>query len=126
MSMSAVETDESKAELAAEVLWCLQHIEMTLAQGKMGEKKAKEARISRKLLKNPDTPLVKLRQAMRNSCGDYREKMKAEAKEIKLQNEKINVGQVKGRESNFIKKSAVKQSDTKDKVEFKFNFDITT
>ena len=77
-------------------------------------------------MKNPDTPLVKLRQAMRNSCGDYREKMKTEAKEIKLQNEKINVGQVKGSESNFIKKSAVKPSDPKDKVEFKFNFDITT
>ena len=78
-------------------------------------------------MKNPDTPLLKLRQAMRNSCGDYREKMKAEAKDIKLQNEKISAGQVKGNELNFIKKSAVaKPREQNDRVEFKFNFDIGT
>merc|ERR1712098_835717 len=96
-----------------------------LAQGKLGEKKAKEARISRKLLKNPDTHLVKLRQAMRNSCGDYREKMKAEERDTKLETENIRVGLVKDSDINFIKKSAVaKQKEPREKVEFKFNFNI--
>ena len=120
--------DDSQAELAAEIVWCVQYIDMALGKGKLGEKKSKEARISRKLLKNPDTPLVKLRQAMRNSCGDYRAKMKAEEKEIKLENEKIFAGEVKGTKSNFIKKSVAKSSDTtsSEKVEFKFNFNIQT
>jgi len=126
MNIAEAGTDGGKAELAAEVLWCVQHIETILAQGKMGEKKAKEARISRKVLKNPDTPLVKLRQVMRNSCGDYREKMKAEEKETKLVNEKIRCGEVKGTKFNFIKKSNLKPSDESEKVEFKFNFNIQT
>ena len=71
---NVMNTTEPDTDLAAEVLWCVQHIEMILNQGKLGEKKTKEARISRKLLKNPDTLLLKKRQAMRNSCGDYRAK----------------------------------------------------
>jgi len=123
---SPTSTGEHDADLAAEVLWCVQHIEMILTQGKLGEKKAKEARISRKLLKNPDTPLVKLRQAMRSSCGDYRAKMKAEERETKLENEKIKAGQVKAKKHTFIKKSVVKASGSEqsEKVEFKFNFNV--
>lgn len=123
---SPTSTAEHDADLAAEVLWCVQHIEMILTQGKLGEKKAKEARISRKLLKNPDTPLVKLRQVMRNSCGDYRAKMKAEERETKLENEKIKAGQVKVKKHTFIKKSVVKASEQSEKVEFKFNFNVQT
>ena len=117
---------EPDTDLAAEVLWCVQHIEMILNQGKLGEKKTKEARISRKLLKNPDTPLVKKRQAMRNSCGDYRAKMRAEERETKLENERIKVGKVKVKKHTFIKKSVVKASDQSEKAEFKFNFNVQT
>ena len=107
--------------LAAEVLWCVQHIEATLAHGKLGEKKAKLARVSRNLLKNPDTPLIKVRQIMRNSCGDYRLKMRTEEMETKLEHEKISTGEIRGTKSNFIKKAS-KSCDKSEKLEFKFNF----
>jgi len=122
MSDSSGCGDKSQSQLAVEVLWCVQQIEATLARGMLGEKKAKEARISRKKLKNPGTPLVKLRQLMRISCGDYREKMKIEEREIKLKHEKISTGEIRGTRSNFIKKSVSKACDKSEKVEFKFNF----
>ena len=83
-------SDNSDLELATEVLWCLQHIEGLLDKGKLSEKKTKEARSCYKLLKNSKTPLPKLRQAMRNSCGDYKAKMLAEEKEVKLVGDKIS------------------------------------
>ncbi len=118
-------SDNSDLELATEVLWCLQHIEGLLDKGKLSEKKMKEARSCYKLLKNSKTPLPKLRQAMRNSCGDYKAKMLAEEKEVKLVGDKIS--SCDASQSNFIKKSASKDdkdSSKNDKVEFKFNFNI--
>ena len=130
-NMAEADTDKEKTELATEVLWCIQHIEGLLDKGKLSEKKMKEARTCYKLLKNPDTPLPKLRQAMRNSCGDYKAKMLAEDKEhVKLDSNKIskcdNVSS-KSLASSFIKKSVTKADDKPDnKVEFKFNFNIDT
>ena len=115
-------------ELATEVLWCLEYIQGLLDKGKLSEKKMKEARSCYKLFKNPKTPLPKLRQAMRNSCGDYKAKMLAEDKEIRLLGDKITSCDVtQNQQSNFIKKSAskdVSDSSKSDKVEFKFNFNI--
>merc|ERR1719270_57743 len=117
-------SDNSDLELATEVLWCLQHIEGLLDKGKLSEKKMKEARSCYKLLKNSKTPLPKLRQAMRNSCGDYKAKMLAEEKEVKLDSDQISKcdANKSQQQSNFIKKSVSKPSS--DKVEFKFNFNI--
>ena len=121
-------SDNSDLELATEVLWCLQHIEGLLDKGKLSEKKTKEARSCYKLLKNSKTPLPKLRQAMRNSCGDYKAKMLAEEKEVKLDGDKISSCDIsQEQQSNFIKKSSSKDvniSSKSDKVEFKFNFNI--
>ena len=113
-----------KTELATEVLWCIQHLEGLLDKGKLSEKKKKEARTCYKLLKNPDTPLPKLRQAMRTSCGDYKAKMLAEEKEVKLDSDQISRcdANKSQQQSNFIKKSVSKSNS--DKVEFKFNFNI--
>ena len=121
-------SDHSDLELATEVLWCIQHIEGLLDKGKLSEKKMKEARSCYKLLKNSKTPLPKLRQAMRNSCGDYKAKMLAEDKEVKLDGDKItSCDTSQNQKSNFIKKSASKDDNDSiknDKVEFKFNFNI--
>ena len=121
-------SDNSDLELATEVLWCIQHIEGLIDKGKLSEKKLKEARSCYKLLKNSKTPLPKLRQAMRNSCGDYKAKMLAEDKEVKLDGDKItSCDTSQNQKSNFIKKSASKDdndSSKNDKVEFKFNFNI--
>ena len=127
-NMSTAESDDNKTDLAAEVLWCIQHLEGLLDKGKLSEKKMKEARTCYKLLKNPDTPLPRLRQAMRNSCGDYKAKMMAEGKEVKLISDKISQCDVSKAQSNFIKKSVTKPvcDKKREKVEFKFNFNIDT
>ena len=120
----SVTDDSGSTELRAEVLWCIDYIESLVSKGKLSDKKLKELRISRKLLKNPDTPLVKMRQAMRNSCGDYRSKMKAEENEVKLENSTVTDVRLNLKEGNFIKKSSVKSNDLNDKTDFKFNFNI--
>ena len=65
---------------------------------------------------------------MRNSCGDYKAKMLAEEKEVKLVGDTISSCDAsQNQQSNFIKKSASKDdkdSSKNDKVEFKFNFNI--
>ena len=118
-------SDNSDLELATEVLWCIQHIEGLIDKGKLSEKKLKEARSCYKLLKNSKIPLPKLRQAMRNSCGDYKAKMLAEDKEVKLDGDKItSCDTSQNQKSNFIKKSASKDDNDSSKNEFKFNFNI--
>ena len=128
MSTTESGIDNNKTDLAAEVLWCIQHLEGLMDKGKLSEKKMKEARTCYKLLKNPDTPLPRLRQAMRNSCGDYKAKMMAEVKEVKLTSDKISQCDVSKAQSNFIKKSVTKPvcDNKREKVEFKFNFNIDT
>ena len=122
-----------KTELNAEVLWCIQHLETMMGSGKLSEKKGKEARTCYKLIRNPETPLPKLRQAMRTSCGDYKAKMKVEEKkEVKLENKKILTASVPKSQCNFIKKSnaTLKKSDEGSSSgrgggeQFKFNFTI--
>ena len=122
-------SDVDKTELNAEVLWCLQHLQTLIGSGKLSEKKGKEARTCYKLIKNPETPLPKLRQAMRTSCGDYKAKMKVEEKEVKLDNKKIVLAPVAKSQSNFIKKSnatlrKTEEGSSSGGEQFKFNFTI--
>lgn len=120
--------DIDKTELNAEVLWCSRHLEDMMASGKLSEKKTKEARTCYKVIRNPETALPKLRQAMRKGCGDYKAKMKAEEKEVKLDSNKIL--SVERAQCNFIKKSSVasvtKKEESSSSEKFKFNFNIET
>ena len=120
--------DIDKTELNAEVLWCSRHLEDMMASGKLSEKKTKEARTCYKVIRYPETALPKLRQAMRKGCGDYKAKMKAEEKEVKLDSNKIL--SVERAQCNFIKKSSVasvtKKEESSSSEKFKFNFNIET
>ena len=122
--------DIDKTELNAEVLWCSRHLEDMMASGKLSEKKTKEARTCYKVIRNPETALPKLRQAMRKGCGDYKAKMKAEEKEVKLDSNKILSASVERAQCNFIKKSSVasvtKKEESSSSEKFKFNFNIQT
>ncbi len=46
----------------AEIMWCVEQFELSLQSGKLSEKKAAEIKQYIKKLKNPLTPLVKIRQ----------------------------------------------------------------
>jgi len=122
------EEDPAKAalQLAAETVWCIEFLDKLLEGGKLNEKKSKEVRKARKLLKAEGTPLPQRRQLMRTQCGDYRAKMKAEEEAVKLDVSKVTFNEVdvKGSSSNFIKKKTAAESncDMAVKTEFKFNF----
>ena len=120
------EPGQAAAQLAAEVAWCLEVIEDRLEKEKGGEKKVKELRKARRLLRAEETPLIQKRQLMRTSCGDYRAKMKAEEELVKLDAAKVkfNVVDQKTSKSNFFKKAADKSSEGPEKPVFRFNFSL--
>ena len=115
-----------KTQLNAEVIWCIQHLESSLASGKLSEKKTKEFRTCYKLIKNPETPLPRLRQAMRKACGDYKAKMKAEESVVTLDSNTISSATVEKSQCNFIKKASSTKEERSSSEQFKFNFSFET
>ena len=71
LEFSPIQNSNSFA-LQTEVLWCVEQLELSLQSGKLNEKRAAEIRKSIKTLKNPQAPLIKVRQLMRSHFGDYR------------------------------------------------------
>jgi len=112
----------------AEIMWCVEQFELSLQSGKLSEKKAAEIKQYIKKLKNPLTPLVKIRQIMRTNYGDYRAKMAVDEKSSKLDLSKVKIteGNTKSEKPSFIKKSAAISGSKEEraKTEFKFSFNI--
>ncbi|XP_034948730.1 UPF0488 protein CG14286 [Chelonus insularis] len=69
---------EDKFEL--ELCWCVQQLELSLQNGKISDKHVKNTQKNLNLLKSNTVPLIQKRQIMRNTFGDYREKMLQEEK----------------------------------------------
>ena len=90
------EEDPAKAalQLASETTWCIEFLDKQLEGGKLSEKRMKELRKAKKLLKAENTPLPQRRQVMRTQCGDYRAKMKAEEEAVKLDASKVTFNDV--------------------------------
>ncbi len=127
------------------LVWCVKQLEQSLESGKLNERRTAEVKRSLKTLRNPDSPLIKLRQVMRTSFGDYRAKMAAEEKSAKLDAGRVKIVSVTsdsgikesaGSGSNkvtFIKKAASKVAAPSDSNSesaatatsgFKFSFKI--
>ncbi|XP_018399427.1 PREDICTED: UPF0488 protein CG14286 [Cyphomyrmex costatus] len=66
---------EAEDRFELELYWCIQQMEASLAVGKLQEKQVQELSKQLHSLKSNTAPLVKKRQIMRNTFGDYREKM---------------------------------------------------
>ena len=114
-------------------MWCIEQAETSLKSGKLSDKRAADFKKCLKYLKNPQTPLVKMRQLMRTNFGDYRAKMAAEEKTTKgeLDKGKIGEGIVNRDKVTFIKKSATLSGSKEptaraaaEKTGFKFSFNI--
>ena len=114
--------------IQAEILWCAEQLEQSIHSGKLSEKKMAEVKKSIKNLKNPKTPLVKIRQIMRANFGDFRAKIAAENKSSKLDDAKVKItdGIINREKTTFIKKSAAKSGskDENTKTDFKFSFNV--
>ena len=113
----------------------MKQLELSLESGKLNERRTAEVRRSIKSLRNPETPLIKLRQVMRTSFGDYRAKMAAEEKSAKLDESKVKIVEggppstlPGGSKVSFIKMAASKTAATdvgsEKKSAFKFSFNI--
>ncbi|XP_012060450.1 PREDICTED: UPF0488 protein CG14286 [Atta cephalotes] len=74
-SNASVLDPEAKDLFELELCWCIQQMEASLAGGKLQEKQVQELSKQLHSLKSNTAPLVKKRQIMRNTLGDYREKM---------------------------------------------------
>ncbi len=125
------------------LVWCVKQLEQSLESGKLNERRTAEVKRSLKTLRNPDSPLIKLRQVMRTSFGDYRAKMAAEEKSAKLDAGRVKIVSVSGdsgikengssnNKVTFIKKAASKVAAPSDSSSesaattsgFKFSFKI--
>ncbi|KAK9294785.1 hypothetical protein QLX08_010721 [Tetragonisca angustula] len=136
-------SQEAEDQFELELCWCIQQLEMCLATGKLSEKQTHDLTKNINVLKSNTAPLVKKRQIMRNTLGNYREKMAVDEQKhgkaacsIKFtppssQNKKYlflrkaaSTGKGKGEEGKH-SNSSEKSVDTDDVQNiFKFNFHI--
>ncbi|XP_067006199.1 UPF0488 protein CG14286 [Anabrus simplex] len=77
-----MEKSEADQQFELELYWCIQQLENTLVTKKMNPKQAQDVTQSLKVLKSQKAPLVKKRQLMRMTFGDYRAKMLEEQKKF--------------------------------------------
>ncbi|KAJ8245777.1 hypothetical protein GJAV_G00260210 [Gymnothorax javanicus] len=79
------ESQSAERQLARELDWCAEQLELGLRTQKSSSKQMEEASRALKTLRSNKAPLVKKRQVMRAMFGDYRKKMEEDkAKQVKL------------------------------------------
>jgi hypothetical protein len=131
---------QEESSFEEELYWCINKLEQSLESGKLNPKQGKfeinlwenilsninlyfiveDTRKSIKILKSPNQPIIKKRQLMRNTFGDYRKK-KNEEKLKELDTSKFKIKTTNpSKQSYFVKKTAIVNGEKN----FKFNFDI--
>ncbi|XP_075154982.1 UPF0488 protein CG14286 [Haematobia irritans] len=116
--------EEMDRQFELELCWCVQQMETALNSGKLSQKVADDTLRNLKVLKGHN-PIIKKRQVMKSSMGDYRAKMKEEEKKMSLAPKQIKFKTSSaddGKKSSFVKKSAILSSGK----DFKFNFDTSS
>lgn len=68
-------SQEVEDQFELELCWCVQQLEMCLFTGKLPEKQMHDLKRNINILKSNNASLIKKRQIMRNTLGNYREKM---------------------------------------------------
>ncbi|XP_033329623.2 UPF0488 protein CG14286 [Megalopta genalis] len=71
-------TQEAEDQFELELCWCIQQLETSLTAGKLSDKQMQELTKNINILKSNAAPLIKKRQVMRSTLGNYREKMALE------------------------------------------------
>ncbi|XP_055390353.1 UPF0488 protein CG14286 [Condylostylus longicornis] len=115
---------EADCQFELELCWCIQQLENSLSSGKLNDKQIQATEKTIKTLKSSTQPVIKKRQLMRSTFGDYRAKMNEEEKKYSLGTKQIKFDpKVKQKDKSFfIKKSIFMKTGDKD---FKFNFQVT-
>jgi len=128
-----------------ELKWCLDQLEAQLASKKLNQRQLDETARILKTLTNPKAHLVKKRQLMKMTFGDYRQKMRQEELKFQKDMKKISVSAVNPakQKGKFIRRSVAQQACVNETTEnqptiegdikfsfkksdnsFKFNFSI--
>ncbi|XP_012229124.1 UPF0488 protein CG14286 [Linepithema humile] len=91
-----------------ELCWCIQQLETSLASGKLQDKQAQDLNKHLHSLKGNTAPLIKKRQIMRNTLGDYRKKMAEDEQKFSktVSDVKFTNSTSASKKSIFIKKAA--------------------
>jgi len=107
-------------QFEVELCWCVQQLQDALNGGKLSQKVAEDTAKNLKILTSPKAPLIKKRQVMKMSLGDYREKMQKEEQKLLLAAQQIKFTPTSGTvvKSSFVKKAALLSSGK----DFRFNF----
>ncbi|XP_076174847.1 UPF0488 protein CG14286 [Ptiloglossa arizonensis] len=138
-------SQEAENLFELELSWCIQQLKMCLDTGKLPEKQARDLNKNINILKSNTVPLVKKRQVMYNTLGNYREKMSLdEQKHGKAASSiKFITPSIQNKKCVFIKKAACNLTKEKQhldndpmffnentvainnaQTEFKFNFEV--
>uniref|UniRef100_U5EZN2 Protein aael aael001955 aedes aegypti n=1 Tax=Corethrella appendiculata TaxID=1370023 RepID=U5EZN2_9DIPT len=130
-SGSGIETsqnaNDSSQTFQLELYWCIHKLEESFSSAHLQQnpKKADDTRKLINILKSSTQPIIKKRQIMRQTFGDYRSKMTEEEKTLALDPSAIKFTKptttTSESKSHFIKKSSILSEENKN---FKFNFKI--
>ncbi|ETN65099.1 hypothetical protein AND_003139 [Anopheles darlingi] len=105
-----------------ELYWCIQQLESQLPNLQGNTKKWTDTNKMINTLKSSNQPIIRKRQIMRTSFGDYRSKMAAEQQTLAVVEDNVRFEERKEKvKYHFVKKSAVLSGDKN----FRFNFPAT-
>jgi len=99
---------EVEDQFELELCWCIQQLEASLASGKLQDKQTQDLSKHLHSLKSNTAPLIKKRQIMRNTLGDYRKKMAEDERKLSktVSAVKFTNSTSASKKSMFIKKAA--------------------
>lgn len=124
LGCSADSDSNTVQQFELELQWCIQQLEAALATSKMAPKQAQDAAYSLTILRSKRAPVIKKRQVMRSSFGDYRTKMAEEEKKLNKAQMRICIAApAPNKKSCFVKRSAVICEPSQNN--FRFNFDMS-
>lgn len=112
---------DAEDQFEVELLWCIQQLQAGLMDLKLQEKQVYNMTKSLNVLKSNNASLIKKRQVMRNTFGDYRAKMSDDEKKFSKSTifVKFTPSNIKklDKKSLFLKKAVKPTETTKDNKE---------
>ncbi|CAH1775189.1 unnamed protein product [Owenia fusiformis] len=107
---ASMEKEDTMYKFELEVLWCINQLELGVQNSKGGPKQVQSSLKLIKVLRNPKTPMVKKRQVMNKTFGDYRKKMADEQKKYGSSVKKMSINPIssKSAQSTYYKRSTQK------------------
>ncbi|CAH1119778.1 unnamed protein product [Phaedon cochleariae] len=111
---------EQAQKFELELCWCIQQLQLALNSGKLNNKQSQDHTKSLNTLMSNNAPMVKKRQIMRSSFGDYRMKMADEEKNVSKNAHliKMKPSAAPSEKSVFVKRRTFSSTLNN----FKFNF----